>query len=484
MSGLKSSGFAKVGMFCLCAVALWVRSTGAAAQAPCPDGVCSAGRCERGVCLPDACRDADACFGASFEDGDCDRDLVPNRSDGTLCEGVIVTFDVAFGFFPLSGSGLRRSASDGWTEVAPGVWSDVPNALAIGCTAMDRCPTLPDFESRCVFPLGSLQGGRLGICTYAQDTRNDRTCIESPEVPGDSCLAGGGLPPRMGYPDWARGDCDGDGLPNEQDSRVCNQLQVIGPAPGPGLDLVCTPGVVTRPDRVACSVARELAPGIVGCAQEVSGAVLPALALCCSGQADCPVLADATMPRCVRVPGTPPSGVCTYGPGATPRDDLSCIALGRPLSATCFVGRTPGEYDSWASGDCDECRPSNGEDDAVCACPPEDAGVDAGAGETDAGVVPIVDAGTDAGVVPVVDAGTDAGGLDAGPIDAGPLERPSRHSGCGCAAAGGRTASGLFWSALAALVCGLRARSTRGARASTPTAGSRRHAAASSRHAP
>jgi hypothetical protein len=390
----------------------------------------------------------DACFGASFEDGDCDRDLVPNRSDGTLCEGVLITIDVEIGSAPV-GAGLRRDPSAGSREVAPGVWSDVPNAVAIGCTAVDRCPMLPGLASRCVFPYPALQGGRLGLCTYGRDTRNDRTCIDAPEVPGTGCLFSGGVPSATGYSDWARGDCDGDGLPNEQDSQVCGVLQVIGPAPGSDLALVCAPGVVTRPDRVACSSARQLAPGIVGCASERSGAdtILP-FAICCGGQAECPVLSDGTVARCVRIPSASPRGVCTYGPGTTPRDDLSCLESARPIATECFLG-SPGEYDSWARGDCDECRPSNGDDDAVCACPAEDAGTDSGARALDAAVAYV-----EAGTGPL-----DAGTLDVRSQDASSPAPPLRRSGCGCAAA--EHTPPLSWCALAALACGLGARRAR-----------------------
>ncbi|MFO0025643.1 MAG: hypothetical protein ACK6DV_25165 [Deltaproteobacteria bacterium] len=430
----------------LVALGVWARPAASAALDRCMDGRCPVGDCVSGLCFPDGCELMEC-----VSPGDCDGDLVPNPEDATPCAGLIVTRGDGYEWRKT----VELSTTGGATEVAPGVWSAEPDAFAIGCLGTEqRCPVRPGHEARCV---ALLRGpvGTLGVCTYGLDGRDDTSCVDEPGVRSDGCLTRGG---PTNYRSWALGDCDGDGLDNETDPRVCSQLRVIGDTPAPGIELACAPGAVTA-ERCSPFSRALVVPGIEGCASDLAGsAPIDPFGLCCAVRADCPVLPPrmgaSGAPRCVQLPGEE-TGVCTYGPGAFAADDSSCVTPDRSLE-TCFAAMRDG-YASWAGGNCDGCTPGNDEDDEVCACP--DAGLDAS-------VTSPHDAGN-ASDAPVLDT------LDARPLDASDASldalRPDTGdptvpffggSGCRCAA-GARDLSKPAWSTLAAIAGGLVARRRR-----------------------
>jgi hypothetical protein len=340
--------------------------------------------------------------------------------------------------------------------------SGIPGAIGIGCTDERPCPRLPnapaDLRSRCVYVRVEAMQAR-GVCTYFADPRDDRSCLVE-GADANVCLQVTGSRDASSY-GWEHGDCDGDGLINKLDPRVCSELEVIGvvSTTASGAFATCEFGDV---DATRCGEVSELSPGHYGCAE--SGDLTP-FAFCCDTHADCPLMPDlgsTLRPRCVRIVDAESTdglrGACTYDEITRP-DDRSCEDTGA-LPIACFATGEATSYGSWAAGDCEgDCDDANQTDPFVCDCPApgEDAGpVDAGANvEGDAAVGPEVDAAS---------AALDGALAD----DAGVLE-PSFFAGSGCRCAAGRRGPspthalglGLLGLALVARALGARRRPVR-----------------------
>lgn len=431
---------------------------------------------ETGICVGRGCGGltdtvslASACFGPlgvtardAFLSGDCDGDLVPNGMDvGALCDGGAVV--------SLSLAGRvqwhapeRYDVAEGSTIAPADAFSAVTDAIGIGCTERRPCPVLPSapaLASRCVYLVNDPTIGDVGVCTYYIDDRDDRSCLAT-SFSGDGCLADSGGPNDR----WEHGDCDGDGLINKLDPRVCAQLELMGQV-SDGYAL-CAFGTVDTPLCPDGTVG-EIASGQYGCATEptATGAFAP-FAYCCHGYEDCPATQDpmsASRARCVFL-GTSPSGddigACTYVGTFVP-DDHTCQAFSPPLGRTCMSGEV--SYTSWANGNCDlGCDDHlNYADEVVCSvCPPGDAGVDADAWRD-------LDAweGADAWAAPF-DAAIDAGDADAASQDAPGLDAaappPSSFAGSGCRCSLAHRASSSPALGLLVLLGGLFAAGRRG----------------------
>lgn len=310
-----------------------------------------------------------------------------------------------------------------------------PSPAIFCCNTQEDCPT---DASGTGGPLSCtpIAGAGRGLCLTDNDycASPDGTVTSSRII---ACHSFAGSTVRQTY---ANGDCDRDGIPNEEDPAPClpNRIGVWVPGvSGP----VCASGEAAelQCNEVgdACSLADDRT-GVCTANARTGGqricSTLPDL-FCCGGfvHVDCPA-GECVLPSDVG-DGT---GMCTNprllcGDSPTMDELIACHTFGGVLTTI-------------ENGDCDGDGIRNVDETEERRCFPDaplDGGVvtgDGGSSVPDAGSV--VDAGSaseDGGVVAPFDGGT--------PID----PRFNGGGGCACRSAPERAGSSGWWLALAAL---------------------------------
>lgn len=197
-------------------------------------------------------------------------------------------------------------------------WLTPTPARAIACTATGRCAG----GAPCVLPAD----GSTGTCLPVD-------CLDiDPAVLRERCFTSVG-----GMPSFDAGDCDGDLVPNDVDTVLCDGAAVISLSAG-----TVTWHASTRLDEGATPIAPT----------DATTDIPDAIGIGCQPSRPCPALRGSPelVSRCVYLSSDAlgPIGVCTYF--NDPRDDASC--LGTTLPDTCVRTGEPGSW-GWEHGDCD-----------------------------------------------------------------------------------------------------------------------------------